>query len=238
MVGVRESLGWREPSTYSATLVVSSFVYLLVIVFSCAQARSETGCTVADTVRFSLNDTVYRIPASLQPWFSPDNAVVTQDYFPAGVRAKKYCQSPQDPPSKVVSVAFPSQALIDLAQRNSDYSLLSKVFPLSIRHSYATLPENPDGGQLISDGAFREIVHGERSDIISVEPIFFNRRIVATCIAAATPQPSKRCTIWARLPGGSNVQLGLLDVDKPIHTWPELLHQVEVFISSLTAKEK
>ena len=232
MVWVRdESLRWRGPST--ATLVMSSFVSLLAIVFSGAQARSETGCTVADTVRFSLNDTVYRIPVSLQPWFSPDNALATQDYFPAGVRATKYCQSPQDPSSRVQSVGFPKQILIDIAQRNADYVLLARVFPLSIRHTYAPLPEIPDGGQLISNGAFRGIVRGERSEIISVDAIFFNQRIVATCIPAGEPRPSKHCAILARLPGGSNVNVGFVDIDSPIRTWPELLHQVRVFISSL-----
>ena len=82
----------------SADFGLQVFCYIALPIVIClvgvARARSEAVCPGADPVRFSLNGVEYRIPAALQPTYSPEQALSTQDYFPNGVRAKQYCQSP------------------------------------------------------------------------------------------------------------------------------------------------
>src|ERR1700680_1101727 len=61
------------------------FSFLFEVQYASAQAI----CNFADPVRFLLNGVEYRIPAALQPIFSPEQALPTRDFFPNGVRAKQ-----------------------------------------------------------------------------------------------------------------------------------------------------
>lgn len=219
----------------------TTFAFLLALFLAGTLALSyilafgfgEATCIVADAVRLQLNGIEYRIPAALQPYYSPERALPTRDYFPNNFRTKQYCQSPQNPPVVVDSISFPMKSLIAWAREDADRAELAGIFPLAItRSSLSNLPVS-EGGQTTPDGSFRKIVRGESFEIISIEPMFFGAIISASCGPAATQQPSNRCTIWGRLRDGSLVSLGVLDTEKPIDVWPRMLRQVEAFISSM-----
>jgi hypothetical protein len=198
-----------------------------------AHAFGEAPCQFADPVRLQLNGIEYRIPAALQPYYSPERALPTRDYFPKGVRAKQYCQSPQSPPAVVDSISFPRNSLIAWAREDVDRAELVSIFPLAIKRSLRSDFAVAEGGQTTPDGLFRKIVRGARFEIISIEPMFFGTIISADCGPAGTEQSSNQCTIWGRLRDGSLVMLGVLDTEKPINVWPQMLRQVEAFISSM-----
>ena len=219
----------------SAGLLTSGFILLcgFGLTLDVGRAFGEATCEFADPVRFQLNGIEYRIPAALQPNYSPQQALPTRDYFPNGVRTKQYCQSSQNPPAVVDRIAFPAKSLIAWARENTDHAELAGIFPLAIKRSFRAIVPVAEGGQTTPDGLFRKIVRGPRFEIISLEPTFFGSVISADCGPAGTSQPSARCTIWGRLRDGSLVQLGVLDTEKPISVWPRMLRQVEAFISSM-----
>jgi hypothetical protein len=215
--------------------LTSGFIVLFGfgLTLNAAHAFSEATCKFADPVRFQLNGIEYRIPAALQPAYSPERALPTRDYFPKGVRTRQYCQSPQNPPAVVDSISFPRKSLIAWAGEDVDRAELVGIFPLAIKRSFRSDFPVAEGGQTTSDGSFRKIVRGARFEIISIEPMFFGAIIYADCGPAGTLQPSTECTIWGRLRDGSLVMLGVLDTEKPINVWPRMLRQVEAFISSM-----
>lgn len=198
-----------------------------------AHAFGGANCELADPVRLQLNGIEYRIPAALQPYYSPERALPTRDYFPKGVRARQYCQSPQSPAAVVDSISFPRNSLIAWAREDADRAELVGIFPLAINRSLRAIVPVAEGGQTTPDGLFRKIVRGLRFEITSIEPIFFGSIINAECGPAGTEQPSNRCTIRGRLRDGSAIQLGVLDAERPINVWPRMLRQVEAFISSM-----
>lgn len=198
-----------------------------------AHAFGEAACDFADPVRFQLNGVEYRIPAALQPDYSPEPALPSRDYFPNGVRAKRYCQSPQSPPAVVDRIAFPRAGLVAWALQDADRAELAGIFSLVINRSFRAIVPVAEGGQTTPDGLFRKIVRGPSFVITSIEPIFFGSIINAHCDPAGTQPPSTSCTIRGRLRDGSGIQLGILDSEKPINVWPRMLRQVEAFISSM-----
>lgn len=216
-------------------LLAFGFIFLFGVGFTlhAAHALGEATCELADPVRLQLNGIEYRIPAALQPYYSPERALPTRDYFPKGVRAKQYCQSAQSPPAVVDSISFPIKSLIAWAREDAERAELVGVFPLAIKRSFRSDFPVAEGGQTTADGSFRKIARGKRFEIISIEPMFFGAIISAECGPAGTEQPSNRCTIWGRLRDGSLVMLGVLDTEKPINVWPRMLRQVEAFISSM-----
>lgn len=199
-----------------------------------AHAFGQATCERADPVRLQLNGIEYRIPAALQPDYSPPEALPTRDYFPNGVRAKQYCQHSQDPPAAVDRIAFPPKQLSSWARQDAGRGELAGIFPLGIYKSYRSISPVAEGGQLTPDGVFRKVSRGQQVEITSMEPIFFGSIVSARCVPAATQKPSARCTIWGRLPDGSAVSLGVLESEKPMSVWPRMLQQVEAFISSVT----
>jgi hypothetical protein len=208
----------------AATLAIS---YILAFGFG------EPTCIVAHTVRLQLNEIEYRIPAALQPYYSPEQALPTRDYFPNNFRTKHYCQSPQSPPVVVNSISFPKKSLIAWASEDDDRAELVGIYPLAIKKSYVASVPVAEGGQTTSDGLFRKIVRGPRFEIVSIEPMLFGSIVNAECGPAATQQPSNSCRIWGRLRDGSLISLDVLDIEKPIDVWPRMLRQVEAFISSI-----
>jgi hypothetical protein len=230
----RSLLFWTIGNCLAGSLTLG---YILLFGFgltlNAAHAFNEATCKFADPVRFQLNGIEYRIPAALQPTYSPERALPTRDYFPKGVRTKQYCQSPQSPPAVVDSISFPRKGLIAWAREDVDRAELVGIFPLAIKRSFRSAFRVAEGGQTTPDGSFRKIDRGERFEIISIEPMFFGAVISADCGPAGTQQPSTRCTIWGRLRDGSLVMLGVLDTEKPINVWPRMLRQVEAFILSM-----
>ena len=225
---------WSIGSCLAGSLT-SAFILLFGfgLTLDTAQAFSEAPCQVADPVRLQLNGIEYRIPVALQPYYSPERALATRDYFPKGVRTRQYCQSPQSPPTVVDSISFPRNSLIAWAREDVDRAELVSIFPLAIKRSLRSDFAVAEGGQTTPDGLFRKIVRGARFEIISIEPMFFGTIISADCGPAGTEHPSNQCTIWGRLRDGSLVMLGVLDTEKPINVWPQMLRQVEAFISSM-----
>ncbi|MCP1754109.1 hypothetical protein AB7M45_001799 [Bradyrhizobium elkanii] len=190
---------------------------------------SGTTCTVADPVRLQLNGIEYRIPAALQPLYSPEAALPTRDYFPNNFRTRQYCQSRESPTAVVDWIHFPRKNLIAWAGEDAGRAELAGIYPLSITRSARSDFSVPEGGQSTPDGPFRRIVRGEKFEIISNEPMFFGTIISASCGPAATQQPSNSCRIWGRLRNGSLVSIGVHDTQKPINGWPRMLRQVEAF---------
>ena len=219
-------------NTTFAFLLTLFLAATLAISYILAFGSGDT-CVVAHTVRLQLNGIEYRIPAALQPYYSPEQALSTQDYFPNNFRTKHYCQSPQSLPAVVNSISFPKKSLIAWAREDADRADLIGIFPLAINRSLLASVPVAEGGQTTPDGLFRKIVREPRFEITSIEPIFFGSIVKAQCGPAGTQQPSNRCTIWGRLHDGSVVSLGVLDVEKPIDVWPRMLRQVEAFISSM-----
>jgi hypothetical protein len=209
------------------------FLFGFGLSLNAAHAFGEAACKVADPVRLQLNGVEYRIPAALQPYYSPERALPTRDYFPKNFRTRQYCQSPEDPPAVVDSISFPKRSLVAWAREDADRAELAGIFPLAIKRSFRSDFPVAEGGQTTPDGSFRKIVRGARFEIISIEPMFFGMIISADCGPAGTRQPSTECTIWGRLRDGSVIQLGVLDTEKPINVWPRMLRQVEAFISSM-----
>lgn len=166
---------------------------------------SGTTCTVADPVRLQLNGIEHRIPAALQPLYSPEPALPTRDYFPNRFRTRQYCQSLESPPAVVDWIHFPRKSLIAWAGEDADRAELAGIYPLSIKRSVHSNFPASEGGQSTPDGSFRKIVRGEKFEIVSKEPIFFGTIISASCSPAATQQPSNSCRIWGRLRDGSLV---------------------------------
>jgi hypothetical protein len=205
----------------------------LALSYILAFGSGEAACIVTDAVRLQLNGIEYRIPAALQPYYSPERALPTRDYFPNNFRTRQYCQSPQSPPAMVDRISFPNKSLIAWAREDVDRAELAGIFPLAIKRSLRAIVAVAEGGQTTPDGLFRKIVRGSRFEITSIEPMFFGSIVNAHCGPAGTPQPSNRCTIWGRLRDGSAIQLGVLDTEKPIDVWPRMLRQVETFISSM-----
>ncbi|WP_271588394.1 hypothetical protein [Bradyrhizobium sp. CCBAU 53415] len=215
---------------------LSTCIILVVLGLSLevAHAFGQATCERADPVRLQLNGIEYRIPAALQPDYSPQEALPTRDYFPNGVRAKQYCQHSQDPPAVVDRIAFPAKHLSAWARQDANRAELVGIFPLGIHRSFRAIKPVAEGGQTTPDGLFRTITRGQLVEITSTEPIFFGSIVNAECGPAATQQPSARCTIRGRLPDGSGISLGVLDSEKPMRVWPRMLQQVEAFISSMT----
>jgi hypothetical protein len=205
----------------------------LAVSYILAFGSGEAACIVTDAVRLQLNGIEYRIPAALQPYYSPEQALSTRDYFPNNFRTRQYCQSPQSPPAMVDRISFPNKSLIAWAREDVDRAELAGIFPLAIKRSLRAIVAVAEGGQTTPDGLFRKIVRGPRFEITSIEPMFFGSIIDAECVPAGTPQPSNSCTIWGQLRDGSAIQLGVLDTEKPIDVWPRMLRQVETFISSM-----
>ena len=220
-------------STTLAFLLTLFLAGTLALSYILAFGFGEATCIVADAVRLQLNGIEYRIPAALQPYYSPERALPTRDYFPNNFRTKQYCQSPQSPPVVVDSISFPMKSLIAWARENADRAELVGIFPLAIKRSLRAIVPVAEGGQTTPDGLYRKIVRGPSFEITSIEPIFFGSIINAECGPAGTQQPSNSCTIRGRLRDGSLVKLGVLDTEKPIDVWPRMLRQVEAFISSM-----
>jgi hypothetical protein len=218
-------------NTTFAFLLTLFLAATLAISYILAFGSGEATCIVAHTVKLQLNEIEYRIPAALQPYYSPEQALSTRDYFPNNIRTKHYCQSPQSPPAVVHSISFPKKSLIAWARENADHADLVGIFPLAINRSLVASIPVAEGGQTTPDGLFRKIVREPRFEITSIEPIFFGSIVKAECGPAGTQQPSNRCTIRGQLRDGSVVSLGVLDVEKPIDVWPRMLRQVEAFIS-------
>lgn len=130
--------------------------YILLFGFglalNAAHAFGEAPCQVADPVRLQLNGIEYRIPAALQPYYSPERALATRDYFPKGVRIRQYCQSPQSPPAVVDSISFPRNSLIAWAREDVDRAELVSIFPLAIKRSLRSDFAVAEGGQTTPDG--------------------------------------------------------------------------------------
>lgn len=226
----------NRASSMKRLVCLSAWIILVVFGLSIetAHAFGQAACETADPVRLQFNGTEYRIPAALQPDYSPPEALPTRDYFPNGVRAKRYCRNSQDAPAFVDRIAFPPKQLSAWASQDANRAELASIFPLGIYRSSRSINPVAEGGQPTPDGLFRKITRGQQVEITSTEPIFFGSIISAGCGPAATQQPSARCTIWGRLPDGSAVSLGVLDSEKPMSTWPRMLQQVEAFISSMT----
>ena len=231
--GVWMNAFWTTGNCLAGCLTSGYILFGFGLTLNAAHAFGEATCRFADPVRFQLNGIEYRIPAALQPAYSPERALPTRDYFPKGVRTKQYCQSAQSPPAVVDSISFPRKSLIAWAREDVDRAELAGIFPLAIKRSFRSDFPVGEGGQTTPDGSFRKIVRGERFEIISIEPMFFGAIIFADCGPAGTLQPSTECTIWGRLRDGSLVMLGVLDTEKPINVWPRMLRQVEAFISSM-----
>lgn len=207
---------------------------IILLSLEVAHAFGQAACERADPVRLQFNGTEYRIPAALQPDYSPPEALPTRDYFPNGVRAKQYCQHSQDPPAVVDRIAFPPKQLSAWASQDASRAELVGISPLGFHRSILEIRPVVEGGQTTPDGLFQTIIRGQRTEITSTVPIFFGSIINADCAPAATRQPSARCTIRGRLPDGSGISLGVLDSEKPMSVWPRMLQQVETFISSMT----
>jgi hypothetical protein len=196
---------------------------------------SKASCVAADQVRLSLHGVQYRIPSELQPNFTPPEAVRTVDVFPDGVRRKQYCQSEADPPPVVQRISFPKEPLAAWALRDVRYARLADVNPLAIHQPPAAVAFRvPDGGEITKDGLFRQIVRGSRSELASLDRLFFGAQVTANCGPAGTQYPSDSCDIWTRLPDGALVRLGVLTARQPRENWPAMLKQVEAFITTLT----
>lgn len=225
------------PSENSIFLVLRAACYVFLFgstfLFDVAYASSEANCNFADPVRFLLNGVEYRVPAALQPAYSPEGAVPTRDYFPNGVRAKLYCQLKDDQPAAVQAIIFPKSQLDAWAASNSLFAQLSNINPLAIGQTFIPPPRLSEGGDVTPDGLFRRIARGPRYELVSTGPLLFGSPITADGGPAGTQQPSLRCTIWGRLPDGSLLTLGVLDTNKPRESWPEMLKHVERFILSL-----
>lgn len=212
---------------------------MLVCLLHSASASAAAPCHSADPVRLLLNGIEYRVPAALQPFYSPEQALKTEDYFPkGGSRTRRYCQSPQDGPARVDSISFPSKALVAWAREDTGRAELAGIFPIAIGRSLNPYPPVTEGGQPTPDGLFRRIDRASHFEIVSDNPIFFRAGVSAVCSRSGSQQPSNRCTIWGRLPDRSLVKLGVLDAEKPIETWPRMLRQVESFILSLTVNAR
>lgn len=208
--------------------------FLFVFLFDVAAAAAAP-CTSADPVRFLLNGIEYRVPAALQPFYSPEHALTTEDYFPkGGSRTRRYCQSSRDAPAVVDGISFPDKPLRAWAREDASRAELAGIFPLHIDKSVSPRSPISDEGRTIGGGLFRRIDRVKGFEIVSIEPLLFGGRITASCGPAGTQQPSNRCTIRGRLSDQSHVTLGVLDSEKPIEAWPRMLQQVEAFISSLT----
>jgi hypothetical protein len=221
-------------STTFAFLLTLFLAATLAISYILAFGLGEATCIIADTVRLQLNGIEYRIPAALQPYYSPERALPTRDYFPKNFRTKHYCQSPQSPPVVVDSISFPKKSLIAWAREDADRADFVGIYPLAINRSLLASIPVAEGGQTTPDGVFRKIVRGPRFEITSIEPLLFGSIVNAQCGPAGTQQqPSNRCTIRGRLRDGSLISVGVLDIEKPIDVWPGMLRQVEAFISSM-----
>ena len=226
----------RDLRCIARAFLISGYILLFLfgLTLDATHAFGEATCEVADPVRLQLSGIEYRIPAALQPTYSPERALPTRDHFPGGLRTRQYCQSPHSPPVVVDSISFPRKSLIAWARERADRAELSSIFPLAIIRSFGPSVRVAEGGQTTPDGLFRKTVRGVWFEVVSIGPMFFGALISANCSPAGTLQPSARCTIWGRLPDGSLVQLGVLDTEKPITVWPRMLRQVEAFISSMT----
>lgn len=212
--------------------------FVFVFLFD-VTAASAAPCASADPVRFLLNGVEYRVPVALQPFYSPVEALTTEDYFPkGGSRTRRYCQSPQDAPAVVDRISFPNKPLTSWAREDATRAELAGIFPLVIERSVRPRPPISDDGLTTAGGLFRRIDRRWGFEIVSVEPLLFGAKITADCGPAGTQQPSNRCAIRGRLRDQSHVSLGVLDAEKPLETWPRMLRQVEVFISSLTTEAK
>lgn len=220
-------------NTTFAFLLTLFLAATLAISYILAFGSGEATCIVAHTVRLQLNGIEYHIPAALQPYYSPEQALSTRDYFLNNLRTKHYCQSPQSPPAMVNSISFPKKGLIAWAGGGTDRADLAGIFPLAINRSHLASLSVAEGGQPTPGGLFRKIVREPWFELTSIEPIFFGSLVTAQCGPAATQRPSNSCTIRGRLRDGSVVSLGVLDVEKPIDIWPRMLRQVEAFISSM-----
>jgi hypothetical protein len=180
----RSLLSWTMGSCLAGALT-SAYIFLFGFGLSlnAAYAFGKAACKVADPVRLQLNGVEYRIPAALQPYYSPERALPTRDYFPKNFRTRQYCQSLDAPPAPVDSISFPKEGLIAWAREDADRAELAGIFPLAIKRSLRAIVPVAEGGQTTPDGLFRKIVRGPRFEITSIEPIFFGGRVPCNGVA-------------------------------------------------------
>jgi hypothetical protein len=197
----------------------------------------EFDCVVADEVRVLIDGTGYRIPAALQPFYSPSDAIKTRDYFPEGLRTKQYCQPAEAAPPAVRSFAFRGSELSAWAAKNPRFSRLGGIDPLEINAGPAAPSRILVGGEITRDGLFRRLDHQGWYELLSMRPLLFGAPIFANCSLAGTQKPSERCRISGRMPMGSLIYIDVLDTTHPRETWPEMLAEVEQFIVSLMRGE-
>jgi hypothetical protein len=205
----------------------------LALAFAGVGQSEAAGCLASNLIRFQMNGIEYRIPAELQPSYSPPEALQTRDHFPQGRLAKQYCQSESDPPAVVQRISFPKEALRVWAQQNAHFNKLADINPFVINQTFVPPPQFSEVGKITDDGLFRRIDHGRNYELISKGPLLFDSPIPAGCGPTGTQQQSLRCPIRGRLRNESLVTLGVLDRKNPSESWPEMLAQVERFLSLL-----
>jgi hypothetical protein len=218
----------------AASVRLRLFLLTLVLTAGFTSSVAGSNCVVADPVHLAIDGIEYNIPAALQPFYSPAEAIKTRDYFPNNYRTKQYCQASTAVPPTVRIILFRARELTAWAEQNPRYGRLAGVYPLSVEAAANAPPRTLTDGEIIDDGLFRRVDHGRaRYELVSTRPLLFGAPIFADCLPAGTERPSISCRISGRLPVGSLITVDVHNTMHPRESWPQLLEQVEQFLTSL-----
>src|SRR5690349_16928734 len=99
-----------------AVLIQKRFLTVAVIIVCGLLAGCSEPCVPAETVRIKIQETVYRLPASFQPYIHLDKKEFpTQSRIQNGLRVREYCQKTEDPPTTVDNFGFGQRSLNQIA---------------------------------------------------------------------------------------------------------------------------
>lgn len=196
-------------------------------------------CKPAASVRITIDDVVYSIPASLFPRTTPEAAVETQRLQKSRGSKLVYCEQEVDQVAAADSFSLSKEALVQPSLDNEPLSVLMDASQLVVHRAPPSPISTLAGGELVEAGLFRRLKHVRSYKLQSTSPLLYGSPVHATCGPASRPRKPQTdaCRVYAELPRGSLLSVDVLLSDAPLSQWPALFMQIERLIGDLSDQQ-
>jgi len=212
-----------------------AFIVVLMPIFGFVSGCKAEECKSAGNVRIKIQNNLYELPASYQPYITSGNKEFpTRDKIQDGQLIHQYCQRSDEVPFNADAIILNRRALNRIAAEKSEYSRLRGLDLVSIERGSTIQPPTVSSGSLTNGGLFRRVEKKNIFELFSTKPLLFGSGVSAFCGPAPTREPGSWCTIWGEVAPGIRVTVKLTDAIHPIDEWSSTLEDVERLIKSFS----